>query len=119
MFHVKLDGIRAEEEGMADQNTWDFEVGEGGTVKLSGEIDFVVTPKVRTMLLEHVKKSDGPVNLDLSGLNYLDSAGLAVFIELRRVLQEEGRDVQIVQAHPQVKKIFTLTQVGRLFGMEE
>ena len=101
------------------QNTWDLSVKADGALKLTGEIDFAVTPKVRAKLLEYVKKTDGPVRLDLTELNYLDSAGLAVFIELRRVLQAERREVVIIDAHPQVKKIFTLTQVGKLFGLEE
>ena len=98
---------------------WSLQVDENGLIKLSGEIDFTVTPKVRSALLELARESEGEVRLDLRDLNYLDSAGLAIFIELRRVLQEKKRGVTIVDVHPQVKKIFTLTQVGKLFGIED
>lgn len=100
-----------------DQELWSFEMLPNETLKLTGEIDFAVTPQVRQKLLDHVKQSEGTVNIDLSELSYLDSAGLALFIELRRVLQDQDREVKILSIHPQVKKLFTLTQVGPLFGL--
>lgn len=96
---------------------WSIEVGEGGGLKIAGEIDYTVTPKVRSSVLEHIKKTKGELEVDLSELSYLDSSGLAVFIEARRKLIDQGRSLRITALTPQVKKIFQLTQVGQLFGV--
>lgn len=103
---------------MADkQDMWTIKVDKNGTVKMTGEIDYTVTPKIRTGLLNYIEKTQGPLHLDLSGLNYLDSSGLAVFIEARRHLVEQGRSMVITEVTPEVKKIFQLTQVDKLFGL--
>jgi len=103
---------------MADkQDLWSIKVDKDGVVLMTGEIDYTVTPKIRTGLLNYIGKTKGPLKLDLSGLNYLDSSGLAVFIEARRHIVEQGRSMQIVAVTAEVKKIFQLTQVDKLFGL--
>lgn len=103
---------------MADkQDAWSIKVDKAGQIIMSGEIDYTVTPKIRAGLLQYIEKSKGPMLLDLGGLSYLDSSGLAVFIEARRHLAEQGRQMSIVAITPEVKKIFQLTQVDKLFGL--
>lgn len=103
---------------MADKHDmWAIKVDKDGIIKMSGEIDYTVTPKIRTGLLNYIEKTKGPLKLDLGNLTYLDSSGLAVFIEARRHLVEQGRTIEIVAVTPEVKKIFQLTQVDKLFGL--
>jgi anti-sigma B factor antagonist len=102
---------------MPAQNIWSIKVDKSGVIKMSGEIDYTVTPKIREGLINYIEKTQGALVLDLSQLNYLDSSGLAVFIEARRHLADKGRILQIVAVTPEVKKIFQLTQVDKLFGI--
>lgn len=90
-----------------------------GTVLLGGEIDFSVTPKVREKLLEIIHSGVPELVLDLSGLSYIDSSGLALFIEARRMLLESKRSIRIEGISAQVQKLFHLTQIGELFGLTE
>ena len=100
-----------------NQEIWTIKVDKAGVVKMAGEIDYTVTPKIRTGLLNYIEKTQGPLHLDLGNLNYLDSSGLAVFIEARRHLLEKGRDIKIIAVSDEVRKIFKLTQVDKLFGL--
>ncbi len=84
---------------------------------LGGEIDYSVTPDVRELLLKAVRESNGTFRLSLGDVHYLDSSGLAVLIETRRILMMDGRELKVTDASPQVRKLFSLTQVGILFGM--
>ena len=103
---------------MADQtNQWSVKVDKQGVVYLTGEIDYTVTPKLRTQLINYIRKTQGPLKLNIGGVNYLDSSGLAVFIEARRHLMEQERAIQLIDVSDEVKKIFELTQVGQLFGL--
>ncbi len=103
---------------MADnKDIWSIKVDKNGVIKMAGEIDYTVTPKIRTGLLNYIEKTKGSLKLDLSELDYLDSSGLAVFIEARRHLVEQGRVLEIISVKEEVRKIFQLTQVDKLFGL--
>lgn len=97
---------------------WDANIDvKAGTVAVEGEIDYSVSPELRRMLHEFIAASNGEVRIDLGSLEYLDSSGLAVLIEARRMLQEQDRTLVITKVTPQVEKVFQLTQVSSLFGI--
>lgn len=99
---------------------WRLQAGEApGVLVFGGEIDFSVTPKVRESLIKLLEGSEGDVVLDLADLAYIDSSGLALFIELRKQMQEKGRTVRIRSISPQVRKLLHLTQLGEMFGLPE
>lgn len=95
--------------------------GEGdpatGKAVLSGEIDFSNSPKVRDWLRAFCLGHTGGVILDLAAVGYIDSSGLAVLIEIRKQLKTENRTIRISAVSDQVRKLFSLTQIGDLFGI--
>ena len=100
--------------------TWTLTRGDGpGQVILAGEIDFSSTPEVRLRLLEAIDNDAPEIVLSLAKLVYVDSSGLALFIEARKHLAETGRTIRIADISPQVGKLFSLTQLGGLFGLPE
>ena len=99
---------------------WSLEQGDSpGLVILGGEIDFSATPQVRQKLLEAMDNDAPEIVLSLARLDYIDSSGLALFIEARKLLAEAGRTIRIADISPQVGKLFNLTQLGGLFGLPE
>jgi len=99
-------------------HTWSVTPGDTpGVVRLAGEIDFSVTPKVRERLMPYLETDAPEIVLDLSQLAYVDSSGLALFIEARNILTAAGRTIRIAAISPQVRKLFNLTQLGDLFGL--
>jgi anti-sigma B factor antagonist len=86
-------------------------------LKISGELDFTTSTKLRAALADFIKKSTGAIKLDLSELEYLDSSGLAVLIEMRKKLKAKDRDLTVTAIHPNAEKVFRLTQVAGLFGI--
>ena len=104
----------------AENPGWSLTLGDKpGDVILAGEIDFSVTHKVRERLMAVVDTDAPEIVLDMAGLSYIDSSGLALLIELRKILAESGRSVRIRTISPQVRKLFNLTQLGDLFGLPE
>jgi anti-sigma B factor antagonist len=100
------------------EKSWEWEeVPEENLVRLSGEVNFTSTTKVRAKFNEYLQRSDGALRLDLGGLSYMDSSGLAVFIELKKKLRSQGRELEIVDLHPNAEKVFRLTQVAEMFGI--
>lgn len=90
---------------------------QSGVIALSGEIDFSVTPEARRQLLALLDQGTGDVVLDLSRLEYIDSSGLAMLIEARKILLTKKRSIRISGVSDQVRKLFNLTQIGELFGL--
>lgn len=90
---------------------------DSGAVKLSGEIDFTNSQLVRDWMVETFTRTQGEVRVDMTDVDYIDSSGLAVLIELRKALKAKGRSIKITSASLQVHKLFSLTQIGDLFGI--
>jgi anti-sigma B factor antagonist len=90
---------------------------ERGMVLIEGEVDFTNSLDVRDWLQRHCQETPGDLHLDLSRLSYIDSSGLAVLIEIRKHLKATNRVIRIEAVSGQVQKLFTLTQLGELFGI--
>ncbi|GFK95359.1 Putative anti-sigma factor antagonist [Fundidesulfovibrio magnetotacticus] len=85
--------------------------------RIVGDIDFTNSQEVRDWLRDFCGKTQGELLLDLKDLAYVDSSGLAVLIETRKLLKSKQRTIRIESVSPQVQKLFSLTQIGDLFGI--
>jgi anti-sigma B factor antagonist len=88
-----------------------------GTAKIEGEVDFSNSLDVRDWLKEFAAGFTGELRVDLTDLEYIDSSGLAVLIEIRKFLKAQDREIRVTGVSDQVNKLFTLTQIGELFGL--
>ena len=74
-----------------------FELIEGSRVaRIVGEIDTSNAWAVSRTIREAMSNQDLRLMLDLSGVSYLDSAGVRMLFELRRVLHEHGQELVLV-----------------------
>ena len=55
--------------------------------------------------------------LDLSGLEYISSAGLGVFMAFIEPLREQGGDIKIAALQPRVYNVFDLLGFPMLFDI--
>ena len=63
--------------------------GRIAVATLSGEVDMSNAPSVRQRFSDAITPDDTAVVVDLSGLSFIDSAGLHMLIELGTVLEEK------------------------------
>lgn len=63
------------------------------TVAVAGELDLSVAPSFFTGVEEQLRQ--GPVFLDLSGLRFMDSSGVAALDRLMRICAREGWDLLV------------------------
>ena len=81
-------------------------------VRVTGELDLSSADAVRSALESTVTDSAERVELDLGDLEFLDSSGLSVFVELA------GRvPVAIVAASEPVRRIIGVTGLGDVLGL--
>jgi len=80
----------------------------GIVLVVSGEIDLVTAPTVERELLR-AEESHDLVVIDLSKTSFLDSTGLHAIMEANLRLRDRGGRLYIVQAPPQISRLFELT----------
>ncbi|MDQ6776068.1 MAG: STAS domain-containing protein [Actinomycetota bacterium] len=82
-------------------------------VSVSGELDLVSSTGLEEAL-EQLDGSEPPfVILDLSDVEFMDSAGLAVVVRAHQRADSAGTRFAVVSAVPQVRRLLSLT------GMDE
>ncbi|TAM87573.1 anti-sigma factor antagonist [bacterium] len=93
--------------------------GEARVVDLVGEIDVYTSPAVKEAITELI--DDGHYNLiiNLEGVRYIDSTGLGVLIGALKRVREHAGSVNLICTNPQVKKIFDITGLVKIFGIYE
>ena len=77
-------------------------------VEVTGEIDVAVTPALRDRL--HAVLERGPLVLDLSGVDFLDSTGIGMLIGLLRRADRRGWSMTVVPPHGAARR--ALDQCG-------
>lgn len=96
----------------------DLQRGVPEIVRVCGEIDLSNVSKFQDALDRAVDDSPGGFIIDMSNLDYIDSAGIqAIFAAYQRIRLVEGRIVLIVTTEP-IKSIIDLVRPDLLPGME-
>lgn len=83
-------------------------------VQVDGVLDLATTPDVRNSLQHALDTGAHTVVLDLAGVRFLDSTGLALIVWLHKQLLQRGGRVCIATTAPGLLRVFALTSVDRL-----
>src|SRR3954469_25185411 len=80
---------------------------------VSGELDLAAVDE----FLDQARGAiDGPVlQLDCSGLTFIDSTGLGALVRLREEARGRGTDVQLTRVPAQVSRILDITGLTEIF----
>ncbi len=82
---------------------------------LSGEIDMYTSPTLREELMGLINKRVTPLLVDLKGVSYIDSSGIATFVEgLKRMMSYGGR-LKLIGLLEGVKEIFSFSRLDKVF----
>ena len=84
-------------------------------VRLIGRFDAHETAAARTALEPLVGVDT--INIDLSGVNFIDSAGLAELVRLLKRSREQGGHLVLIAPSDPVRVIFELTGLDRAFTL--
>lgn len=88
------------------------------TVYLQGEIDH---HGARAMMLsldrEISSRSPGALAVDMAGVTFMDSSGIAVLLRCLRRMKETGGTIAVQGVPPQAKKVFSAAGLDKLIPM--
>jgi anti-sigma B factor antagonist len=85
---------------------------------ISGDVDLRGSPDLRKMLFEALKESPR-VAINLTGIRYIDSSGIATMLEALRESQRLKRQLVLFGMNPRVHDVFKLTHVIQIFQVVE
>ena len=86
-------------------------------VSVEGEIDVYTSPKVKESLNELIGKKHYNLIINLENVSYIDSTGLGVLIGALKKVKENNGDIKLVCTNMQLKKIFDITGLVKIFGI--
>ena len=89
-----------------------------GVVTLEGEIDLNVTPALAGKFTPLIERQAEKIVVDLSGVTYMDSSGIAVLIDALQKVQAYGGKLILSGIRENVRKIFEIARLDKVFQLE-
>src|SRR5919198_191463 len=84
-------------------------------VLLEGQIDLHVSPKVAESLAALIQHELARIVVDLSGVTYIDSSGLAVLINGAQSVETYGGKLMLAGVQPDVQSILEVAGLSQFF----
>ena len=85
-------------------------------VSLTGELDGHHAGRLRTLLAEQLLGGPGSLVLDLTGLSFIDSSGLAALIATDKGTRRAGTALVLAAPQPAVRKVLSLTGIDAVLS---
>ncbi len=94
-----------------DNNSW--------VVYPKGELDIYTSPELKEILIDALDKKDGNIIIDGESLDYVDSTGLGALISILKRVREKGNNVYLKNIKPNIRKLFDITKLDKVFIFKE
>jgi anti-anti-sigma factor len=88
-----------------------FRDGAAVVVAPSGDLDLATVGQLRDELARHA--SAPQLVLDLRGVSFMDSSGLALVVEQQHRAEAENSDFRVVPGSARVRRLFEITGLAR------
>jgi anti-sigma B factor antagonist len=88
-------------------------------IALDGELDMHSVPVVREQLSAAITEKAPRILLDLTGLSYIDSSGLALFIESLQRMHGYGGKLALFGLSDTVRHIFEVARLDQVFTIHQ
>ena len=84
-------------------------------IALSGEIDMHTSPELRKELMSLVRMRVTPLLVDFGEVSYIDSSGIATFVEGLKGVMTYGGKLKFVGIPEQIMEIFCFAKLDKVF----
>jgi anti-sigma B factor antagonist len=91
--------------------------GGAGVVAVRGEIHVSTAPQLSTLLADVLTRGVTSLILDLTEVEFIDSTGLSVLLNVLRRLTQRGGQLVIVCTNPTVLRLFEITRLETTFDI--
>jgi anti-sigma B factor antagonist len=84
-------------------------------LEIKGDVDMSASPEVQRQLVSYFRKNKKALIVDLSGVSYMDSSGIAVLVEGLQWGHNNKRKFRLTGLTPPVKDIFEIAHLLKVF----
>jgi anti-sigma B factor antagonist len=91
------------------------EANNGKRISISGSLDSNTAPELQQSIDAEINNSVSTTILDFKDLDFLSSAGLRVIFKTKKLMNNGGGKLLLVNLQPQIKKVFEI--IKALDGM--
>ena len=91
--------------------------GDSCTINLSGKFTFADNQTFRGVIESIKNKEANNYTLDLTGLEFVDSAALGMFLVAREEATKAGANLSLQNPNGHVEKMFSLSNFSGLFNI--
>ena len=88
-------------------------------VSVKGRVDASTAPQFEAQLVGLIDKDENRLVVDLSGLEYISSAGLRVILATAKRLKAKQGDIILVGLTGSVKEVFEISGFYTIFNIKE
>jgi len=99
------------------QHTQRFE-GGALVIALAGDVDLEQSPKAREILLAGLEQGID-ILVEMSGVTYIDSSGVASLVEAFQLAKQKGRSFALVSVNPAALRVLQLARLDKVFVIHE
>lgn len=95
------------------------DAGASSTISVVGELDPATAPQLDAEIQQLLADEDVKrLVLDLSGLTFLDSSGLRVFVTAREALTLRGGELALRDPSANTQRLLDITGLGEIITVE-
>ena len=84
-------------------------------IELEGELDFHSSPELRSRLGELTAKQAPKILIDLKKVDYMDSSGIATFVETFQKTKRYNGRLILAELTPTVRGVFEIAKLESIF----
>jgi anti-sigma B factor antagonist len=86
-------------------------------ISVTGSLAIESSPRLRALLMKAIRKGPSAVLvIEMSGLGYLDTSGLATLVEAAEVAAGQGVRLHLVGLNGEPRMLAQVVEIDRIFG---
>jgi anti-anti-sigma factor len=96
------------------------DIEEARIVRVTGEIDLSNAAELLDEIGDAVRSGAAAIIVDLSGVTFLDSSGIAMLFRLRQRLAHSRQELRlVVPGDSPIRRVLDITRMGELIPIQE
>lgn len=89
----------------------------GPVLEVGGDLDYATAPTLRAAVTALAPAAGQLLLLDLGGLTFCDSSGIAVFVAARNHAAAHGAELALAAVPPQTVRVLNVTGLAQVLSM--
>jgi anti-sigma B factor antagonist len=86
-------------------------------IEIEGDVDLYSSPQVRKTIIDLLQKKKSALFINLAGVNYMDSSGVATLVEGLQKIKKYGGSLYVYNLQGAVRDVFELSRLDKVFNI--